>query len=284
MDKILGYTKIHTKLHGTISVRFARKNMICGAYLVTGYKHGKNYSGLVTKDGKEIIYMRNMKLEELAYNEDETSAYLGFSLPKSNIVQYYVVKEDKEKDCRLVTLINNKKNSIHMNFLTIQNIKNLWVLQTEEDYPKYALYDPKKEDIISTSFDYLESVTKGSCPEHKLYYSINLASVSLEDNIQEILIHSKLCGFMDENGNFSSNILDTESGQCYKASFFGPNTLSENFKLLAGQLARKYDKEYHEKEDNIDNILCGMLNSHNEDPYIESNGSLAKIINFKNFK
>lgn len=282
MEKILGYTKIHTKLHGTVNVRFAKKNMICGAYLVTGYKNGKNLCGLVTKDGKEVIYMRDMKLKELAYNEDETAAYLGFESPKSDIPQYYVVKEDKEKDCRLVTLINNNKNSIPMYFVTIKNTSKLWVLQTDEQCPKYALYDPEKEDVISTSFDYLESVSESLCPEHKLYYSINLASVNYEDGVEEILIHSRLCGFMDEKGNFSSNILDTESGQCYKASFFGPNTLSENFKLLASQLVRKYNQEYQEKEDNINYILANMLNSHNEDPYIESTGSLAKIIKFNN--
>ena len=277
MDKIVGLTEIKTKHYGKIRVRLLKKNMICNTYFVVVEKNNKRLSGLVSKDLKEVIPFSEATLEELAVSNDNNNAYLGFKYPDNDNLEYYVLKAISEKTALIKTKIERGCNPPMIFERVIDNNK-VWAIKMCYENPMYTLYSYEQDKVVSMALDDLRDINDKDYPDHRFYFEINLASNTKEKNINTSVIHSKLCGYLDEDGYISSNILDTESGVSYKLKN-RCNTTSDEFKLLVSSLMTQYTTEYKEKEDEICNKLRNMFYS--ENPYTIDTKN-AKILKFDN--
>ena len=268
MDKvsIVGLGEIKTKKYGTVKI-FKRKD-VCGAYFVIGKNEKKKIAGLVSKEGKEIIPLCEAVLEDYNINEDNKNAYLGFRYKDSPLIDYYIIKDfDGET---IVTKTFGRKNKLNVIFKTTDIKCNVWPIQLV-DNSQYVLYNFKEDRIVSMAFD---DLLEQDTMYHKFYYEINLASNFEENGEKGYYIHSKLCGFLDENGYMSSRVLDTESLNTYQFQRkFSTN--SNEFINFVNNMMIDYTKKYDDKEEKFSQEIYKLFE--NPDPYTNK----AKIIEFK---
>ena len=117
---------------------------------------------------------------------------------------------------------------------------------------------------------------------HTFYYSLAIESeIEQFDSSKENHIHTSICGFIDKDGNLSSQIYDIESNAFYSSYMYGPDTLSPRFYDLVKKLTKEYEKSYYEKFDHIDAVLNYMYENSNmsEKPKDYKDGK--KILEFK---
>ena len=272
---------INTKLYGDVNVYLDRKNMICNGYHVSTIMNNTEISGLVDKNGKEVINLGTHKVELFHETKDKKHAFLGYKMQGYDNLCYYVVKASNDGLCNVVGRLS-PNNKPPLEFLAIKNNDKYWIVSTIENTPSFMLYDIEKNKQVSIAFDELVSLDREKRIEHRFYYSLDINSTVDEGNTKTLVTHSSLCGFLDDDANLSSDILDTESMKIYSAKMFGPNTKSDNFKNLIGILTKKYSDEYNRKQELVNEKLSIIYNAPSPDLIVETYDKPAKIIEFNN--
>lgn len=271
MNKVsmVGFGEIKSKKYGTVKI--IKRKDVCGAYFVIGKTEKKKLAGLVSKDGKEIIPLCESVLEDYNINEDNKNAYLGFKYEDSPNLEYYIIKNFNGNTG--VVNIFGRKNDVSITFRKT-NIKcNVWPIEMHTELSSYVLYNFIEDRIITFPFNCLLDVEEKNLP-HKFYYEVNVASNYQEDGTDLYVVHSTLCGYLDENGYMSSKVLDSDSLNTYKFNK-KLDTASNEFKNFLNQLTLMYAEKYKEKEEKILDSMERLLVS--DDPYIEK----QKVIKFK---
>lgn len=94
-------------------------------------------------------------------------------------------------------------------------------------------------------------------------------------------MYTSICGFFDKDGNFSSQILDVESGLLYSSYQLGINSCSDSFCAFINTLITKYKSEYGEKDRSTQAIINHLFNDYNgSTPPKKEVEKKARIIKF----
>lgn len=282
MEFIYKKITIKSKKYGNIKALIYRKLKYGDGYFVIAYKDKKELSGLVTEDGKEIIPLDNMNLSGLTVANEGKDICFEFMHKNSSVPESYHVKVYNNKKCRLA-FRTNYKLEVPMSICRLDDTDDYWLIQMGKDDKKYAIYDYKNLKMISNFFD--EVTYQENDSYHTFYYSLDIESeIEQFDSPKEKHIHTSICGFIDKDGNLSSQIYDIESNAFYSSYMYGPDTLSPRFYDLVKKLTKEYEKSYYEKSDHIDAVLNYMYENSNmsEKPKDYKNGK--KILEFKSRK
>jgi len=261
-----GLGEINTKKYGIVKI--IKRKEICNAYFVIGKNENKKVAGLVSKNYEEIIPLNEFSLIDYKINDDNKDGYIGLRYKDSSILDYYIIKDFNGET--IVTNTFGRKNNLSVVFRTTDFKCNVWPIEIL-DLSQYVLYNFKEDRIVSMAFD---DLLEQDAMYHKFYYELNLAR-NFDDNGEKgYYIHSKLCGFLDENGYMSSYVFDTESLNTYKFDK-KLSTNSNEFINFINNMMTIYNKKYDDKEEKVSQFIDKLFES--ADPYSKK----AKILNFK---
>lgn len=282
MDFIYKYITINSQKYGKLKQWICSKNKYGNAYFLVINKGKKTLSGLVDENGKEIIPIDNMELSGMLIANCGKDICFEFMHENSNIPESYHIKVLDDKTAKLV-FKTDYKASIPSFICKSDDTDEFWYIQLGIQNKKYAIYDYKNNKIISNYFDEVRYQNNGN--DHSFYYSLGIErEVSYSNDIKIPHIFSSLCGFLDEKGNLSSQIYDTQSNVLYSSYMYGPDTLSPKFCELVRNVTDGYERLYHEKYEHIDDVLSNMYYNCNmsEKPKNYKEGS--KILDFSKRK
>ena len=276
MGIISNYHIIDTKNYGRVLINLEELSRFGNAYFVMSKKHGKTLSGIVDSSLKEIVPLEKMELVETFINPEETDACFGFKYPDSEYLEYYHVKSYDNKT-KLV-LKTSRHDSDPLKISPVYDIPKYWVFIKTTFPNEYAIYNYETTQFKTIFFDELTFLSdEEKINNHAIYYSFDIVN-RFEDKEE---IFTSLCGFLDEECNFSSQILDTEHESFYEEIYF-KNTLSKRFGLLIADLYRQAKEEHDFKEDKLIGLRSYLYNSfsaNNEEK--EKKDEPAKILEFK---
>ena len=239
---------------------------IDNGYVVKTLKRGHILSGFIDLFGDVIIDFDIMDISNYFYANNFEDIGILFSYP-NDTNKFYHLRKDNNSYKVVFETDNDKKLIVNK----IEHNPNNWLIVTNEDLPQLMLYDVRKAKIISTTFDNLEVVNDN--PIHKYYYE----KILYTDDLEEAYL-TTLCGFLDKDGNFSSDILDMESDNLLYDGKIFKNTLSADFNRLCEALELIYADKYYKKKQEIDIIINNLI----ETPCEQKECGMAKIYHFDN--
>ncbi|MBE6147550.1 MAG: hypothetical protein E7168_04380 [Firmicutes bacterium] len=262
---------ILSEKYGNVSVYLEdNANRYGNGYFVTTSKKGLKLSGFVDLNGKEIIPIDTHQLDEIFSSHNKKDICLAFKNDRDEINTYYHVQLQEtgkyEGEYKIV-LKTNPNDDVPLR-LTASIDEDFWFMEADrDDHIEYALYRPEDKKIITTFFDELMFLEEES-PYHYFYFCSDIYSYRPVDNpdgtTEEEKVHfSSLVGFMDREGNFSSQLLDTEKELYYDSYQLGGNSLSNRFHAFLNELQKKYQNEYMEKEDRVDQEISYLFSNCN---------------------
>lgn len=270
--------KIETKNYGTVTIYLNdEENKIGDGYFVTATKHRKKLTGFVDYNGKEIIPLQEMELKEEFHSKDYHNICFGFQMPNCNVLEYYHVK--KQNDGKYRWVLRTCYSDIPA--LTIQQVKendDLCLFKTVGgENEEYAIYSLEKEKIITNFFDVIDFNIGSNPYGHVAYFFKNITGIYDDEEV----VYTSICGFFDKDGNFSSQILDVESGLLYNSYQLGINSCSDSFCAFINTLITKYKSEYDKKDKSTQAIINHLFNDYNgSTPPKKEVEKKARIIKF----
>lgn len=270
--------KVETKNYGTVTIYLNdEENKIGDGYFVTATKHRKKLAGFVDYTGKEIIPLQEMELKEEFHSKDYHNICFGFQMSNCNVLEYYHVKKQNNGKYRWV--LRTCYSDIPA--LTIQQVKendDLWLFKTVGgENEEYAIYSLEKEKIITNFFDVIDFNIGSNPYGHIAYFCKDITGIYDDEKV----VYTSICGFFDKDGNFSSQILDVESGLLYSSYQLGINSCSDSFCAFINTLITKYKSEYGEKDRSTQAIINHLFNDYNgSTPPKKEVEKKARIIKF----
>lgn len=255
------------------------KNKIGDGYLVTATKKEKHLTGFIDFQGKEIIPIQEMELEEMFHTAKYQDICFGFRIPDAKVLQYYHIKKKADGNYKWI-LKTNPFDSVPIAIRKVAEHSNFWIFEAVKENPEYAIYSVDEARMLTNYLDEI-SFNLEENPYHHFAYFCKYIASNVEEDSEEI-IHTSLCGFIDQEGNFSSQILDTESETLYDSYSLGENSLSKRFVTFVDQLTKSYETKYYEKEEEIDQTIEYLFNNYNLSQRPVNYPKKAKIISFKN--
>ena len=262
MDFLFKKVIINSRKYGRVKAWIVRKSKYGNGYLVFTNKGRKMLTGFIDENGKEIIQLDNMELTGMLIANKGKDICFEFEFPDTNVPEYYHVKNFKNRS-KLV-FKTNRHEDVPVYICTLEDTDDYWALQAGLNEPQFAVYDYKKVKQITTFFDEVCYQVEEGDPSHSFYYGLAIETdIKQPNGTTTPHIHSSICGFLDENGNLSSQIYDTESNTFYSSYMYGPNTLSPNFSKLVSLLSAGYEELYYEKDERVNNTLSYLYASPN---------------------
>ena len=284
MDFLFKKVIINNKKYGRVKAWIVRKSKYGNGYLVFTKKKETNLTGFVDEDGKEIIPLDNMQLSGMLLANKGKDMCLEFKFPDSEVLEYYHLKNLDNGKTKLVFKTDHNK-PIPVFICTLEDTEDYWGLQLGTTEPQYAVYDYKNAKQITTFFDEIRYQYEGGDPSHCFYYGMAIETDIKQPNGRTTPhIHTSICGFLDANGDLSSQIYDTESHTLYSSYMYGPNTLSPNFKKLVNLLTVGYEELYYEKEEKINNTLSYLYTNPNLSVKPKNYKEGEKVLKFESRK
>lgn len=280
MDFILKKIFIDSKYYGKVKAWVARKSKYGNSYLVFTRSGKKNLTGLIDESGNEIIPLQEMEYTGIIIANYGKDYLFEFTFYDSNIPQYYHIKDDG--NCSKLVMETGRFDDVPLIVTPMKDTDDYWLLETTIGEPQYAVYDYKNAKIITTFVDEVCYQNDGGDPSHSFYFGYAITTrVKQPDGTNTAHIHTTLCGFLDKDGNLSSQLYDTESNQFYSSYEYGPDTLANNFNELVNLLSEGYNKLFYEKNDKIDSVLSYMYSNPNMSEKKKNYKDDKKILEYK---
>ena len=275
--------KINTEKYGDIKVTLDSRNKFGNCYYVLSKKKKlfskeTEISGIIDSSCNEIVPFDESILVETIISKDLKNYCFGFKYPDSEILEYYHIR-CVDNYCTLVKK-TNRTAELPLKVRMIKDNDDYWLFETVSNCPQYAIYDYKNARMATNFFNRLEFLDYDS-PYHMAYFEVDIFSnIERDEDEIETVNHTTLCGFLDDQCNLSSELLDTERRVVYNSYMYGPTTLDRRFLELIDALKTKYLDDYFKNENEVNTILNTMYNCYNTSDRIELNGK-AKILEFK---
>ena len=283
---------VKSKQYGNITVSISNDNKIGSNYYVMSDKEDIEISALIDGDGNEIIPFSKAVLEDYFTANNGNDICLAFKIDGIEDLKYYHFQKLNGK--HELVRSTDPYVELPLSIIRIKEYPDYWLLCKtcdEIECQEYAIYDPKLKTTITSFFHELNFNVDSNSYGHFVYFCKYIYSI-VEDEIAddyEVLNHTSLCGFMDINGNFSSQLLDTEGlnndsgGTLYNSYFVGGNSISNEYYSFVNNLTHQYLNQYHEKDKEIDLTLTYLFNHSNQStpPDNHHNKKPAKILEFK---
>ena len=204
-----------------------------------------------------------------------------FKFPDSEVLEYYHIKTFKNGKVKLV-FQTDRHEQIPVYMIPLEDTDNYWGLRAELDEPQFAVYDYKNAKQITAFLDEIRYQKEEGDSSHYFYYGVAIeTAITQPDGTTIPHIHSSICGFLDEKGNLSSQIYDTESNTFYNSYMYGPSTLSPNFAKLVNLLQVGYEDLYYQKDEKINNTLSYLYTYPNLSDKPKTYKEKEKILKFE---
>lgn len=276
---------IETQNHGTVTVYMDDNARFGNAYFVTAAKNKVVLSGLVDREGKEIIPLEEMVLEECFYTDRKEDICFGFRLPECDTLKYYHVQRQKDNTYKL-KISTNPLDQEPISIRPVKEDKNTWIFekQTIGGEQEYAVYRPSDTRMLTCFFDEL-SFNLDNNPYGHFAYVCNYIQAEIEDDEGEItrVPLTTVSAFIDYEGNFTSQLLDIEEETLYNCYLVNGTSTSREYSMFIYNLQQKHLNKYLEKEKRIDETLNYLFNNYNQsvEPPKKKYTKPAKILEFK---
>lgn len=269
---------------GNVKVYLDDNNKICtGCYYVTATKKGKYLSGVVDENGRQIIEIEEMSLDVIFNTNKCNDICFGFKLNGTDILKYFHVKKKEDGYYNVVT--TNPYDNDPIEIKEISKHSDRWLLK-KVNSEEVAIYDPNINMLVTPFFDSLDfEVGKNNhshyacyCKYIKIYPYLECGEKELETEFET---PSCLTDFIDKDGYFTSQILDTTSARLFSSYYFGECSTSREFQGLIDNLVIKYTNEYKEQQNLIYNTIEYLFNNDNLSQRKNNKPAQTKIIQFK---
>lgn len=269
--------KINSKNYGLIPIYLSNsENKIGDGYFITKKKNRKIISGFVDYFGNEIIPLEEMELEELFYTKDYNDICMGFKLPNTDNLKYYHIKKIDNIYHNVLTTYPYEEP--HFEIREVKENPNFWIFEAINNKTKkheYVIYSIKDVKLITNVLDEVSFNLDHNPYNHTAYFCKYIKSIINEEEIY----HTSLCGFLDSEGNFSSQIYDTEKNFLYDSNYMGGNTNSKRFSDIYNRICLEYHEKYLEKDSFTNDVISDLFNNYNQSD-IKEHKQKAKIIPF----
>jgi len=273
---------VSTEEYGNVKVYLEDStNKIGNGYYVTATKNKKHLAGFVDIDGNEIIPLSEMELDEFFYTPKYKDICFGFKVPNNERLIYFHVKKQNDNKYKLV-MSTDVFDGVPLSVIKVKEDPNFWIIKAIKKDVEYAVYSPEKARIITNFFDEI-SFDLDANPYHYIYFCKYIYSdIENYDGKNDRVMHTSLCGFFDKNGDFSSQIFETEKELLYNSYGLGNNSLSNLYKDFVENIRNNYFREYVAKENFVKNTITELFNNPNMSkvPVVKSQKK-ARIIEFK---
>lgn len=262
--------KLNSSKYGNVLAFYDKKQDRLGnGYIVRSMKNFKMLSGYIDLDKNIIIDLDEMAYDNYFFANYGKDICIAFMMP-NGIDRYFHIKS-RGKSYRLVMQTDPESPLI---VTRIEKDDTNWMLTTVSEDARMALYNYNLGKVVTCYLDRIDLVDDSDI--HRYYYERNLSGI-YED---EKMYATTLCGFLDEHGRFSSDILDAESDNLvYDANLYG-STLTEEFQTLCNTLIVNNVEKQLEKEAEINDIISNMYLN----PIEIKENKKAKIIEFNRKK
>ena len=275
--------ELDTINYGKIKINVDRKNKIGNGYYVETIINDKKVSGYIDSNFNEVIELDEREIVEEFHTKGYTDICLKFKIEDKDDLECYHINND-DKKLRIVHVVGPYSETKYE--IVNSDDNDYWLLKRiyNED-EEFAVYDIKKRAAITTYFDNVEIIPENDNPYHTIYYQKNIkTNIFYEDTCCfETITHTAICGFLDSEGNFSSQILDQEEEMFYSSIKLGDNTFSPLYEKFIEDLRKAYLAEHFEKESRVDQYITYLAVNPNALNKTEVKQK-TKIINFNNRK
>ena len=277
---------VNSKEYKKVKVYLTSDNKIGDLYYVTATKNKKVISAIIDKDGNEIIPFSENILDEIFYTDKLADICVGFKLIDSDIIKYYHLQKVDDKYRIVISTDPSSKEELFIR--QVNEYKDYWVFEkhsVDKDSVKYAIYKPKERRLITTFFDELSFDLEDNPYGHFAYFAnyISFDYVDPNTNQEEVIDYSTVCGFIDCNGYFSSQLLDVKEMNLYNSYEVGSSSISFKYTNFISSLVNKYYIEYSNSEDFINQTITYLFNNYNQSRLPKSKEK-AKILEFSDRK
>ena len=275
--------ELDTINYGKIKINVDRKNKIGNGYYVETTINDKKVAGYIDSNYNEIVELDERELVEEFHTKGYYDICLKFKIEDKDDLECYHINND-DKKLKVVHVVGpyseNKYEIINA------DDKDYWLLKRiYNDDEEYAVYDIHKRAPITSYFDVIEIITEDENPYHTIFYQRNIkTNIFYEESCCfENITHTAICGFLDSEGNFSSQILDQEEEMFYSTNNLGGNTFSPLYDKFVEELRKSYLDEHFEKESRVDQYITYLALHPNIFNKTEEKKK-TKIINFNSRK
>lgn len=288
LKKKLGFENvIETQKYGSVTIYLDENTRFGNTYFVTATKNGTVLAGLVDEDGKEIIPLDEMTLDEFFYTKGKRDICFGFKIPGVDTLKYYHVQRQKDNTYRL-RIATNPLDPEPISIRQVKEDNSTWVFekQTIEKEFEYALYRPSEARILTCFFDELNFNIPDNPFSHYAYVcnyiTAEIENDNDEENIERVPL-TAVSAFIGYDGSFTSQLLDVEDEEFYNSYFVNGTSTSREYSMFLYNLRQKYLNRYLEKEERINNAMDYLFNNYNQSvkPPKIANPKPAKILEFK---
>jgi hypothetical protein len=275
MVKIGKYYAFNSSALGKIKLKLTKKKSIGNCVYIEGLYKGVSVSALLDKNFKEIIPFDAKVLDNYFASEDLSNVCLAYRYEDSDALEYNHVSLDNNTS--ELVFFTERFDETPLFVLEAEENKNYWIIGVQKDTPEYAVYDYRRKKIITGFFNEVRVLDDYESDNHCIYFEKYIYDDE-DDYFKNKL--SSVCGFLDDKGNFSSQVLDTGTQILYNSYNLGGNTLSKNYYLFLDKLQEYYCLIQDEKDNDINYIVSYLFSNPNlsEKP---KNYSKNKIVEFK---
>lgn len=276
---------IETKNYGLVTVYFDENLRFGNTYFVTAVKNKVHLSGLVDKEGNEVIPLEEMTLDEFFYTKHKMDICFGFKIADVDTLKYYHVQKQENNTYKL-KIATNPFDHEPISIRQIREDDNTWVFdkQTEDGKHEYAVYRPSETRMITCFFDELNFDIEANSYGHFAYVcKYIIAEIESEvngDEIEKVLL-TTVSAFIDCDGNFSSQLLDVADSQLYNCYLVDGTSISQSYETFLFNLQQKHLNRYLEKEKLTNDTLNYLFNNYNQSIKPPTLKNPAKILEFK---
>ena len=273
---MVGSVVVQNKVYGNIITYPDEKSMIGDLFFVVGKYQNRNLAGVIDKDGNEVIQLDDMKLISCFCTKDNNDYCLSFKRNNSDYLDFYHIRKDDNNKTRVVCYVTD---AFKTTLIEIVNNRDNYLVFKNDDQEE-AVYSIKKNRLITDFLSKVEFTDEGESNYHTIFFEKDI----FIDVIDTLSYATTLCGFMDSDGNFSSDIVDLgptfeKEMTVYNSISFGGSTLDKKFfeKIIA--IKNSYQQKYAIHESNIDIMVKSLF----DNPNIKSNVK-TNIIDFNTRK
>ena len=226
---------------------------------------------------------QGIDLQVKFHTSNYNDACLEFKNKGNKSIEYYHIRKNTNNEYDIIKKIESNQEYIEIlplndDYWLIK--KHCFSRQNYQGIELSAIYSVKKEQRITNYFTEIQ-LKDGS--EHRIYFQYEILAFNTDYETDNKIHFTTLHGYMDSEGNFSSEIYDEESQTLYGNNQFGLNSLSEKFENELNLIKRAYMLKYIKIKENAKRVIEELYENLNSNPPVEQH-QITKILNFESRK
>ena len=236
--------KLKSKKYGIVTIQINPLTDGLGDGYIVGFKrNNKIFTGYADQNKKVIIDFKRMAYDYHHVNGDDM--LIAFRCPNGNDRFYHLRKNNNSYE-----IVNIIRPKIKTQIVSVNNVDSYWLVKTNTSNKVYGLYSIEDGYVIIDGLSDLKPITDN--PNHSFYYEKKLYTIDPVSKRKTYV--TTICGYLDKECHFSSDILDMNSEGLLYSGAYANNFNSNYFSATCSTIIQKYIPKILEK--NKRNIEC----------------------------